>query len=100
MRTCDTCQRRSDEVKCRRIRLIPPGTSGADESRTPSDSASKTAISGISQEKRAESGAVAGDLAPSDPDLAELIDRWPGLPKETRQAILALATGQKEKSLI
>jgi hypothetical protein len=25
-----------------------------------------------------------------DPDLAYLIDRWPGLPQETRQAVLTL----------
>jgi len=39
--------------------------------------------------------------APDDPDLAYLIDRWPGLPKETRQAVLTLVqnTSDKEQTL-
>ena len=35
-----------------------------------------------------------------DPDLAYLIDRWPGLPKETKQAIMTLAAGQEENPQI
>jgi len=40
------------------------------------------------------------DSTRSDPDLACLIDRWPGLPKETRQAIMALAAVQEENPQI
>ena len=45
----------------------------------------------ISADGGTDSGTVADDLTPSDPDLAYLIDRWPGLPESTKQQILALA---------
>ena len=50
----------------------------------------------ISEKRGTESGTLPANLAPSDhtqpdPDLAYLIDRWLGLPQETRTAILTLA---------
>ena len=48
---------------------------------------SKTAIP---QTERAESGAVDGEKAPSDPELALIVDRWPKLPEHIKQAVLAL----------
>ena len=38
----------------------------------------------------AESGAVADELAPIDPDVRRIIEAWPTLPKHLRQSILAL----------
>ena len=38
----------------------------------------------------AKSGAVSAASAPSDPDLARLIDAWPTLPGPVRRAVLAL----------
>jgi hypothetical protein len=38
----------------------------------------------------AKSGAVSAASAPSDPDLARLIDAWPTLPGPLRRAVLAL----------
>jgi hypothetical protein len=52
----------------------------------------------ISENQRTESGTPKDGTPPQDPDLASLIDRWPGLSKETRRAILALTAEQKEKA--
>jgi hypothetical protein len=38
----------------------------------------------------AESGAVAAETRPIDPDFAALIDAWPTLPQAIRAGILAL----------
>ena len=39
----------------------------------------------------AESGAVGGERAETDPDLARLIHLWPTLPASARRSILAVA---------
>jgi hypothetical protein len=49
---------------------------------------SKTAIF---ENLRTESGTPKDEKPPQDSDLARLIDRWLGLSRETRQAILDLA---------
>jgi hypothetical protein len=41
----------------------------------------------------AKSGALSGDSAHSDPDLAAVVAAWPVLPDEKRKAIVRLATG-------
>ncbi len=38
----------------------------------------------------AESGAVVGRTAPSDPDLAKVIEVWPTLPDPIKRAIMAM----------
>jgi hypothetical protein len=40
--------------------------------------------------RAAKSGADSAASAPSDPDLARLIDAWPTLPGPIRRAVLAL----------
>jgi len=38
----------------------------------------------------AESGALSGDSARIDPDLALIVNQWPTLPEATRQAVLGV----------
>ena len=38
----------------------------------------------------AESGAVGAQNPTVDPDLAEVVARWPALPEATRQAVVAM----------
>jgi hypothetical protein len=61
--------------------------SGEDRTRTPLENAGKT---GVPQESGAESGASIGDSHPVDPDLAEVIAAWPGLPEAIRRKVVAL----------
>ena len=51
------------------------------------NSPQKTALS---ERGGAESGAVAARNGPIDPDLALIIEVWPGLPEETKAGILAM----------
>ncbi len=46
----------------------------------------------------AESGASESDSGDSDPDLARLIDRWPGLPEAIRRAIMAMVETTEQPS--
>jgi hypothetical protein len=61
---------------------------GANDFRTPPENGSKTPISGNPPEKRTESGTVESQNAPSDPELALIVRRWPDLPAEIRDTIL------------
>ena len=78
--------------------LIQMGQRGLEPSQ---DSWAKA---GIGSEGGAESGALGGDsaasepkeTAPTDPDLAALGALWPGLPPATRAAILTLSRAAAE----
>ncbi len=56
----------------------------------PQDSPGKTAVR---PEGGAESGAVSGYLATTDPDLQRVIEAWPALAEPVRRAVLALVEG-------
>lgn len=47
----------------------------------------KTADSSVSG---AESGAVADEIGPIDPDLEQIIEAWPRLTQEVKKGILAM----------
>ena len=53
---------------------------------------------GVMPQGGAESGALSGNSAPIDPDLAHIINRWPGLPAAIRAGITAMvkAAGVEE----
>jgi hypothetical protein len=53
--------------------------------------AQNTGKSADSENGGAKSGAFSAQKPPIDPYLASLIEAWPALSAETRQAILALA---------
>ena len=61
--------------------------SGEDRTRT---SAGNTGNTGVSVQSGAESGALGGDFAPIDPDLALILERWPALPEAARASIMAV----------
>ncbi|MGA2061454.1 MAG: hypothetical protein ABSG67_13305 [Thermoguttaceae bacterium] len=44
----------------------------------------------MSSESGAKSGAVGGDSAPIDPDLALIVNHWPNLSETVRQSIVAM----------
>jgi hypothetical protein len=44
----------------------------------------------LSSESGAKSGAVGGDSAPIDPDLALIVNHWPNLSETVRQSIVAM----------
>ena len=46
----------------------------------------------------AESGAVDTEKAPVDPDLARLIDGWPGLPEAAKAGIVAMVRAYDPKA--
>jgi hypothetical protein len=60
---------------------------GDEGNRTNAVSASETPIS---ETRGAESGALDDEEHPSDPDLALIQERWPGLPEHIKSAIMAL----------
>jgi hypothetical protein len=62
--------------------LTAPG-----KNRTIPVSVSKTPIS---ETRGTESGTPKGENAPSDPDLALIQNRWPGLPEHIKAAVKAL----------
>ena len=49
-----------------------------------------TNLGNPSSPRAANSGAVSAVSSPIDPDLARVVDAWPGLPKDLKSAILAL----------
>ena len=51
----------------------------------PASTSQQTAPVGV-----ADLYAFPADSAPTDPDLAELIDRWPALPEVVRTAVMAM----------
>ena len=55
--------------------------------RTHTENAGKA---GVPVESGAESGALDARKAPDDPQLAEVIDAWPGLPDAVQAGILAM----------
>jgi hypothetical protein len=74
--------------KNRRPRL-PRGrrSNGGAGNRTSPENPKKTALS---EQRGTESGTVATDPTPIDPDLAKIIDAWPTLPEPIRAGILAM----------
>jgi len=44
----------------------------------------------ISKTRGTESGTLKDDSADSDPDLALIVRRWPGLPAEVRAAVVKI----------
>ena len=46
----------------------------------------------------AESGAVDTETAPIDPDLAAVIDAWPGLPEAAKAGIVAIVRAYDPKA--
>ena len=74
-------------VSCGLAQLDANRSNGEGGIRTPLENTGKT---GFSDQSGAKSGALAAREAPSDPDLAELIDAWPTLPEAIRAGILAM----------
>jgi len=50
----------------------------------------------ISEAASAKSGAPNGENTPLDPELAKLIEAWPALSDDTREAILRIAGLRKD----
>jgi hypothetical protein len=46
---------------------------------------------GVAHQGGAKSGALSGDSAPIDPDLAEVVAAWTDLPEKVREKIVAMA---------
>jgi hypothetical protein len=51
--------------------------------------------SGVGGESGAESGALGAQNGPVDPDLAAVMEAWPGLPAAIRAGILAMVRAAK-----
>jgi hypothetical protein len=58
--------------------------------------AKTTGKTGIPDSGGAECGALGAQNAPSDPDLAAVVDAWPTLPEAVRTAILAMVKARVE----
>jgi branched-subunit amino acid aminotransferase/4-amino-4-deoxychorismate lyase len=82
-----------------RIRNTRDGTSHQGESLSPASeeatrqglehTANSSGNHGVALQGGAKSGALSGDSAPIDPDLAAVVAAWPTLPEATRQSIVA-----------
>jgi len=69
------------------VRACPPGPAGFEH--TPL----KAPKTGISEKARTRDSTPVARGDARDPDLAELIDRWPDLPETVRERIMAMVRG-------
>jgi len=77
----------------RRKRAAGLDSSGEDRNRTPAENAGET---GDRDESGAECGAVGARVAEIDPDLAAVVDAWPGLSDAIKAGILAMVRAARE----
>jgi len=92
---------RLESAPCELAQVHTGAGDGANEIRTPCDSASKTLISQNGPQNGTQDGTPKAENTPSDPlDLALLQERWPKLPEHIKAAVLALvrSTSDKEQS--
>ncbi|MCC7086404.1 MAG: hypothetical protein IT427_15495 [Pirellulales bacterium] len=48
---------------------------------------------GVGNQSGAKSGALGAQKAPLDPDLAAVVDAWPDLPAEVKEAVMGIIGG-------
>jgi hypothetical protein len=77
---------------------LPVGE-GTDRQVTPTGTelpADSSGNQGVAVQGGAKSGALSGDSAPIDLELALIFNRWPTLPEAVRQRIVAIVKGNPE----
>ena len=74
-----------------------PSTAGGTLHLTPTGTehtADSSGNRGVAVQGGAKSGALSGNSAPIDPDLALVVNAWPTLPEATRRQVVAMVRAQ------
>ena len=82
LRESSAAKKRHKPLICKGLHPVPP--------RGVEQIANSSGNQGVALPSGAESGAVGGDSAPIDPDLAAVVAAWPGLPEAVRRKVVAL----------